>query len=343
MFCYNCGKQIPDDTRFCSYCGAAQMQAPRAPASTIPPPVRAAPPNNTGRQSSGGAFAMILTIFTVVMIGCVCLYAKSDHSSSASDTSGATIEIDPPKVPTFSWDTAGGSTNGTGLHSSGSTLQPSPAPQVVDKRIPNYQQTSPPEWKQIRYEWLCLNNRDTMWLEVPIDTQMYAYYRGLERYISVEDYYRYVVDENNLEIVRQIVDTLQEVGNDLSYTDMDMIREVVKFVQDTIEYEYDIDTAGEFEYPRYPIETLYERRGDCEDTSILMAALLKALNYEVGFLHLPEHVAVAVRAVDDYEDSSYYEINGRRYLYIESTGSGWNIGDVPDEFQQIEAEFFPIP
>jgi len=284
-------------------------------------------------------FTRVLRIFIVVA---VCLCVKYFFSSEP-DTSGVTIEIDPPQVPTFSWDTEGNSSSGTELRSSGSTPQLSPGPQIVDHRVPNYQQTNPPEWKQLRYEWLCLNNRDTMWLEVPIDTHMYTYYRGLERYIDVVDYYRYVVDENNLEIVRQIVGALQEVGNDLAYTDMDMIREVVKFVQDTIEYEYDIATTGEFEYPRYPIETLYERQGDCEDTSILLAALLAALNYDVGFLHLPGHVAVAVRAVDDYEDTSYYEINGRRYLYIESTGSGWNIGDIPDEFQQTEVEFFPIP
>jgi hypothetical protein len=44
MFCANCGKQNPDDTRFCESCGAPTagdaQQAPVAP----PPPVYAAPP-----------------------------------------------------------------------------------------------------------------------------------------------------------------------------------------------------------------------------------------------------------------------------------------------------------
>lgn len=74
-----------------------------------------------------------------------------------------------------------------------------------------------------------------------------------------------------------------------------------------------------------------------------MAALLKEWGYEVGFLHLPGHIAVAVRASDDYSSTAYYEINGHRYLYIESTGSGWKIGDIPNDYLETSVEFFPIP
>ena len=129
----------------------------------------------------------------------------------------------------------------------------------------------------------------------------------------------------------------------LHYNDAAVAREIAKFVQDCIEYQYDSDTTGEDEYPRYPIETIYERQGDCEDTSILMAALLKEWGYEVGFLHLPGHIAVALRTADNYSNGDYYEINGHRYLYIESTGSGWNIGDIPDDCKGIGAQFYPIP
>jgi hypothetical protein len=74
-----------------------------------------------------------------------------------------------------------------------------------------------------------------------------------------------------------------------------------------------------------------------------MAALLKEWGYEVGFLHLPGHVAVALRTSDNYSAGPYYEINGHRYLYIESTGSGWLIGEIPEDCQGVQAEFYLIP
>lgn len=49
MFCHNCGKQIPDDTRFCHYCGVAQDGGQSASASAAPPPVQ---PQPTPRQTT---------------------------------------------------------------------------------------------------------------------------------------------------------------------------------------------------------------------------------------------------------------------------------------------------
>ena len=172
---------------------------------------------------------------------------------------------------------------------------------------------------------------------------MYLYYRGLQRYYGVENMYLYINDENNREIVRSIVAAMRDVANRLSFDDAAVAREIVKFVQDVIVYEYDSVSTGQEEYPRYPIETLYEKQGDCEDTSILMAALLKEWGYEVGLLHLPGHAAVAIRTSDNYNATDYYEINGHRYLFIESTGSGWSIGQIPDDFLKTGAELYVVP
>jgi len=49
---------------------------------------------------------------------------------------------------------------------------------------------------------------------------------------------------------------------------------VVSFVQSLPHTEDDV-TAGFDEYPRFPYETIYDEGSDCEDTSILAAALLK--------------------------------------------------------------------
>ena len=211
-----------------------------------------------------------------------------------------------------------------------------------DTRVSHYSAANP-QWETLRFEWECQDGISSAWLDLTLDAEMYRYYRDLERYYGVENLYLYVNDENNKVVIQNIVKGLRGVASDLHYDDAAVAREMAKFVQDCIEYEYDSDTTGQDEYPRYPIETIYERQGDCEDTSILMAALLKEWGYEVGFLHLPGHIAVALRTADDYDDGSYYEINGHSYLFIESTGSGWNIGDIPDDLMGVSAEFYLIP
>lgn len=233
------------------------------------------------------------------------------------------------------------------------TPAPTEAPQPVnpsekepliytDDRVPQYSGANP-QWEELRFEWVTQDGAGSAWMTLPLDVQMYRYYRNLGRYMGVENLPKYINEENNQKVIQNIVVALRDVAEDLHYNDAAVAREIAKFVQDCIEYQYDSDTTGEDEYPRYPIETIYERQGDCEDTSILMAALLKEWGYEVGFLHLPGHIAVALRTADNYSGGDYYEINGHRYLYIESTGSGWNIGDIPDDCKGVSAQFYPIP
>ena len=214
-------------------------------------------------------------------------------------------------------------------------------PIIYDPQAPNYKGDHP-EWTTLRFDWECQDNYHTASMDIPLDAEMYRYYRGLQRYYGIENFYLYVNDDNNRAIVRKMVDALRNVADEYSYDDATVAREIAKFVQDCIEYQYDIDGTGQEEYPKYPIETIYERRGDCEDSSILMAALLKEWGYEVGFLHLPHHVAVAIRTSNTYNAGPYYEIDGRRYLFIESTGSGWFIGDIPEDFSNTGAELHLI-
>lgn len=215
-------------------------------------------------------------------------------------------------------------------------------PLVYDPRRPEYKGENP-QWTKVRFEWQCQDNWHSAWMEIPLDVQMYNYYHDLGRYYGVENYYLYIQDENNQAIVRDLVDAMQDVAQAYAYDDAAVAREIVKFVQDCIEYQYDDEGTGQEEYPKYPIETLYERRGDCEDSSILMAALLREWGYEVGFLQLPQHVAVAIRTTDTYAEGPYYEIDGHRYLFIESTGSGWQIGAIPEDFSETGAKLYRIP
>lgn len=293
--------------------------------------------NKRRRGNNSPNLIIILIIVAVILVCLVVLFIaignKDNRPSAPSSSPSEKISDTLPAEKTPTEVSQPSSEDSSDLKDGGLIY--------TDDRIPNYS-ASNPVWETIHFEWESQDNRGTLQIDISIDSEMYKHYRGLGRYYGIDDYQNYINDANNKAIIAEIVKAIRNVANNYSYSDAAVVREIAKFVQDVIEYQFDSDTAGEDEYPRYPIETLYERRGDCEDTSILMAALLKELGYEVGFLHLPGHLAVALRTADDYSGGAYYEINGHRYLYIESTGSGWNIGDIPEDVRNHQATFYTI-
>jgi len=94
------------------------------------------------------------------------------------------------------------------------------------------------------------------------------------------------------------------------------------------------------EYPRFPVETLVDDGGDCEDTSILFATLMLILDYDAIFINPPDHYAVGVWGKDLY--GSYYTYNNKRYYFCETTGNNFEIGDIPSEYQGASAYLYSI-
>ena len=72
---------------------------------------------------------------------------------------------------------------------------------------------------------------------------------------------------------------------------------VTAFVQICIDYDGD-EGYSNTEYWRYPLETLCDRIGDCEDTSILLAALLDAKGLNGGVILAPGHAMAAILTTD---------------------------------------------
>lgn len=101
----------------------------------------------------------------------------------------------------------------------------------------------------------------------------------------------------------------------------------IDFVESMI-YQYDIDFNKNTDYPKYAIETIIDKRGDCEDTSFLMASILRALNIDTVLLLYSDHMAVGVWC--DNCSGTYYPINGRKYFFLETTGEpgSWELGNI---------------
>ena len=139
--------------------------------------------------------------------------------------------------------------------------------------------------------------------------------------------------------VQSLAQSLNEFAQKDGFGGFEKVSLTLAFVQ-SLEYSSDNVTAGYDEYPRFPVETLVNSGGDCEDTSILFATLTLIMGYGTVYISPPQHVAVGVWG--ENLNGHYYTFEDRMYFYCETTGTGWKIGDMPEELQNGTAQIYPI-
>lgn len=109
---------------------------------------------------------------------------------------------------------------------------------------------------------------------------------GVKDYIVVDVYIQKLVDDITLLYEK-------EYGEGSSITDrIGYANYLLAFTQ-YIPYDNEEADSGN-DYWRYPLETLYDGTGDCEDTSILAAAMYAAAVISAGIFLLPSHAMVCV-------------------------------------------------
>lgn len=185
----------------------------------------------------------------------------------------------------------------------------------------NYKVNRQMQWQYGGYEFT---------LQLSLDESTYNYYKGLSK---KEPQQNYAQELNSHPYLLDIASQLDEDAKTLGYTGFQMVEYLTAFVQQTIKYQPDPYNNG-WDYPKYPIETLMEKVGDCEDSAALLVALLKTFGFDAVFILLPRHMAVGIACENC---TSYYNYNGKRYAYIETTNANWHIGTIPTEYIGISA------
>lgn len=189
------------------------------------------------------------------------------------------------------------------------------------------------------YQWV-YRLRDWQW-ELPIPLSIYVEYLERPRPALGASYVDMAKDPKDDPYIDQLVQGINDAALESNFTEPQKLNFVIAFVQ-SLPYTSDIETTPYDEYPRYPVETLFDRGGDCEDTSILVAALLDRMGYDVALLLLEDaqHMAVGVVIPGTY--GSYYEYDGKQYFYLETTGDGWEIGVIPASITERSANIYPL-
>lgn len=178
-------------------------------------------------------------------------------------------------------------------------------------------------WSYGGYDWNWTANLHEDWVE---------YYREKPR---VDHGVEYVISEDPF--IKEVANEIKDgaVSNDVNKTWL-----AVSFVQN-LPYVDDIYT-GYDEYPKYPVETFFEKNGDCEDMSYLAASIVDAMNIGSVLIVLPGHMAIGVW-MDCDNSGTYYQLNGKCYYYVETTNNTYMAGDIPSEYKNTRATLIEIP
>jgi predicted transglutaminase-like cysteine proteinase len=202
-------------------------------------------------------------------------------------------------------------------------------------------QKSDAQFYNINYRW----NFKKTWmhtLDIPIDT--YKLYESSivnripqNQVNSEQKMAAYVTYDEK--VIQDLADDLKSYAQSNVYSKAETINFILRFVQESISYNFDNVTKGCTEYWRFPIETLVEKEGDCEDTTVLFASLLKALDYDVVLLFYSweedgkrlGHLSAGVNIPGSHGD--YIEDNGKKYYYCETTKINYYLGDIPKDIK----------
>ena len=179
-----------------------------------------------------------------------------------------------------------------------------------------------------------------------LDSDDYEYYKNITKHRRpADDSERLSYFTYNSRNIQQVASKLTDLSRGM--TNLDRANLVLKFVQLCTDYQYDSEYIGKSEYWKYPLETLFEARGDCEDTSILYCTLMKAMGYDSAILlytgveYIGKGHAAASVALDNVPGGTYYNHGGKKYYYCESTSDEDNVGVIWDQYDRAKVLVIP--
>lgn len=197
---------------------------------------------------------------------------------------------------------------------------------IAQQRPPNTRQTIGQ-----RYVWNFKGKPYTVLMT--IDLENYNSYSGKERYDIPK-----LVEEGRTTIGNLTREFQRIFKQNRNWKRQDHVDFVLSFVQ-SLPYTLDDVTTGYDEFRRYAVETLIEGGGDCEDTTILVGAILRGLGEETALIFTPGHIAIGVSG--DFTGSSL-TYNGIKYFYCETTGTGWTVGTLPASVGKTVEAIVPL-
>lgn len=141
--------------------------------------------------------------------------------------------------------------------------------------------------------------------------------------------------------VHKVLEYIDKASRTQGLSELERMQFILDFVQmPNIKYEYDEkcpEIGNPRDYARYPDETMFDGRGDCDCKAVLAAILFREAGYKTAYIMTRNHAAVAVafksKGASDLvsmADLSLVTKDGYMYFFCETTGDGFRIGDLGD-------------
>jgi len=186
-----------------------------------------------------------------------------------------------------------------------------------------------------KYRWNFNNKNWELLMEIPVN--LYKTYKdpNVKRDPHSNKAMAAFVTSND-EVINDLADKLLSLAEGENYNSINTVNFILRFVQKSVKYEFDDKSCGVEEYWRFPVETLVDQEGDCEDTSLLFASIMDTLDYDIVLLlyNIEEegeelgHLAVGIHLEGNH--GHYVEDNtGKRYYYCETTNGVFSVGQLP--------------
>ena len=204
----------------------------------------------------------------------------------------------------------------------------------------------------VTLRWSCRvgadgSDREAFEVALPVARDAYARASGELAFTPLmpEEYAAFVL-QGPMEPVQQLAAQLREQSQRRGYTPVQEVENVVHLVRG-LRYWSDAEQPHAVDQPKYPVQTLVDGGGDCEDFSILTAALLWTLEHPVALIYL-ETEATAHMAIgyptDDLEGG--FTVKGpddRCYVYIETVPTEAALGELPGDMMSGLQSVVVIP
>jgi hypothetical protein len=186
-------------------------------------------------------------------------------------------------------------------------------------------------------------------LTLPVNLSVYYGAKNADKSITpgtmwnetekVSEYYRSFFEGEAIEgFYTDILKKIRHIKTAEGFSDEEYLEFMITFVQ---QIPYDSEAYE----PRFPVEVIYDMKGDCDEKSMLLIGMLSREGYDTALIIFPEyrHATAGIRIIIS-GDTSFRQFKSedlRKYVFIESTGLSY-IGQYPEYYEDAYAVVIPI-
>ncbi len=156
-------------------------------------------------------------------------------------------------------------------------------------------------------------------------------WNGAEDFGDVIGQYAAFADTES-DYVSNLANRLVTIALESGYSSDEDVADFIYSFVGSIQYQFDEVSSGEEEYPKYPIEMLWEQNGDCEDAALLFISLTESIGLDsillLGEVKQDEndedwggHAWAAINL--EFGSGTYYwgpgDKNSQKFWFVETT------------------------